>query len=47
MHFGCDDEFINAGFKSQGLLLCEYRFKENLIHKHSGKFEGDYDAMVG
>lgn len=40
MHFGCDDEFINAGFKAQGLLLGEYKFKENPIHKHGGIFEG-------
>lgn len=40
MHFGCDDEFKNAGFKAQGLLLGEYKFKENPHQKSSGTFEG-------
>jgi hypothetical protein len=40
MHFGCDDEHKNAGFKAQGLLIGEYQFKENQNQKHSGKFEG-------
>ena len=39
MH-GCDDEFKNAGFKGQGVLLGEYKFKENSSQKSSGVFEG-------
>jgi hypothetical protein len=40
MHFGIDDEFKDAGFKAQGLLIGEYNFKENPSQKHSGSFEG-------
>ncbi len=40
MHFGRDDEFINAGFKAQGILLGKYEFKENPADKQSGIFEG-------
>lgn len=40
MHFGCDDEFKNAGFKAQGILLGEYKFEENKTQKYSGIFEG-------
>ena len=40
MHFGCDDEFKDRGFKAQGLLLGEYKFEENKGQKHSGIFTG-------
>jgi hypothetical protein len=40
MHFGVDNNFENAGFKSQGILIGKYKFKENPKQKHSGQFEG-------
>jgi hypothetical protein len=40
MHFGVDDERKGEGIKSQGLLIAEYRFEENLEDNHSGIFEG-------
>lgn len=40
MHFGCDEEFKDAGFKAQGILFGEYNFKENPKQKYSGVFEG-------
>jgi len=40
MHFGCDDEYKNAGFKAQGFLIGEYQFKENPKQRYSGEFEG-------
>lgn len=40
MHFGCDDEFKNKGFKAQGVLTGDYLFKENTKQKYSGVFRG-------
>ncbi len=40
MHYGCDNEFIDAGFKAQGLLVGEYTFKENPLRRHSGTLKG-------
>jgi hypothetical protein len=40
MHFGVDDELKNEGFKSQGVLIGDYSFRENASQKHSGTFQG-------
>jgi hypothetical protein len=40
MHYGCDDEFIDEGFKAQGALIGDYVFKENPNQKYSGVFKG-------
>ncbi len=40
MHYGCDDEFIDEDFKTQGLLIGDYKFEENHNQEHSGTFEG-------
>lgn len=40
MHFGVDDELKDAGFKSQGILLGNYKFNENQNKPQSGVFEG-------
>jgi len=39
-HFGVDDEYSDKGIKSQGILIADYEFKENIIQKHSGIFKG-------
>ncbi|MCK9452376.1 MAG: hypothetical protein M0Q90_11850 [Bacteroidales bacterium] len=40
MHFGLDNKYENAGFKSQGILIGKYKFEENSSQSHSGIFEG-------
>ena len=40
MHFGGDQKYENAGFKSQGILIGKYKFEENPQQNHSGLFEG-------
>jgi len=40
LHFGVDDEYLNKGIKSEGILIAEYEFKENKHQKHSGIFKG-------
>ncbi len=40
MHYGCDDEFKDEGFKAQGLLIGNYKFNEDHNQDHSGTFEG-------
>jgi hypothetical protein len=40
MHFGVDDEYKNAGFKAQGVLIGEYLLKENPKQKYPGEFKG-------
>jgi hypothetical protein len=40
MHFGVDDELKNEGFKSQGVVIGDYSFRENTSQKHSGTFHG-------
>ncbi len=38
--FGIDNEYKNKGIKSQGVLIAEYIFEENMEQKHSGVFTG-------
>ena len=40
LHFGVDDEYVDKGIKSQGILIADYEFKENSEQKHSGIFRG-------
>ena len=40
MHYGVDNKYENSGFKSQGVLIGKYLFKENPKQKHTGLFEG-------
>jgi hypothetical protein len=40
MHFGVDNMYEDAGFKSQGLLIGKYIFEENPEQSHVGIFEG-------
>lgn len=40
LHFGVDDEYKDHDIKSQGLLMAEYNFEENVEQTHSGTFEG-------
>ncbi len=40
LHFGVDDEYLDKGIKSQGILIADYEFKENSEQKHSGIFKG-------
>lgn len=40
MHLGVDLIFKDAGIKSQGILIAEYTFKENIEQKYSGVFKG-------
>ncbi len=40
MHYGLDDIYKNAGFKSQGIIIGKYEFKEKNDNKHSGVFSG-------
>jgi hypothetical protein len=40
LHFGIDDEYLDKGVISQGILIAEYEFKENESQIHSGIFEG-------
>jgi len=40
LHFGVDDEYADKGIKSQGVLIADYEFRENLEQKHSGIFKG-------
>ncbi len=40
MHYGIDNKYENSGFKSQGILIGSYEFKENPEKNHSGIFNG-------
>lgn len=40
LHLGIDNEYKHSGIKSQGILIANYEFKENLNHEHSGIFNG-------
>lgn len=40
LRFGVDDEYANKGIKSQGVLIADYEFKENMEQNHSGIFKG-------
>ncbi|MBN2174264.1 MAG: hypothetical protein JW731_09040 [Bacteroidales bacterium] len=40
MHFGVDDKYKNSGFKSQGLVIGKYEFREDPGQYHSGIFSG-------
>jgi len=40
LHFGVDDEYKDKGIKAQGILIANYKFKENRDQKHSGVFKG-------
>lgn len=40
MHYGVDDELINAGIQHEGLLIGHYKFNELQSQPHSGIFEG-------
>lgn len=44
IHFGVDDEFINSGIKTQGLLTAKYEFFENKLQSHSGFFTGNLET---
>ena len=35
-HFGVDNEYEQAGIKSQGILIGAYEFRENRDQVHSG-----------
>lgn len=41
LHFGVDDFYADKGIKKQGILVAQYKFKENKEQKHSGVFEGE------
>lgn len=38
--YGIDDEYKSKGIKSQGIVIGEYKFKENPKQKYSGLFSG-------
>ncbi|MBK8052724.1 MAG: hypothetical protein IPK35_05460 [Saprospiraceae bacterium] len=40
LHFGVDD-YVAKGIKSQGVLIADYEFKENMEQNHSGTFKGE------
>ncbi len=40
LHFGVDDEYADKGIKSQGVLIADYEFKENMEQNHIGTFKG-------
>lgn len=43
--FGVDDEYKNAGIKSQGLLTASYKFIENKKQKNTGEFQGKLQTI--
>lgn len=43
--FGVDDEYKNAGIKSQGLLTAKYKFIENKNQKDTGEFHGTLQSI--
>lgn len=43
--FGLDDEYKNAGIKSQGLLVANYNFIENINQKGNGEFQGKLQTI--
>jgi len=40
LHYGVDDQYKDTGIKSQGLLVADYHFDENMEQNHSGTFSG-------
>jgi len=40
LHFGVDENYKDKGIKSQGILIGEYKFKENNKNRYSGEFSG-------
>lgn len=40
LHYGIDNEYEDKGIKSQGILVGEYQFNENIEQEHSGIFTG-------
>ncbi|KQO21142.1 hypothetical protein ASF10_13530 [Flavobacterium sp. Leaf82] len=45
MKFGIDDEYKNAGIKSQGLLIANYKFTEDKNQKDTGEFRGTLQTI--
>ncbi|OXA74210.1 hypothetical protein B0A67_00015 [Flavobacterium aquidurense] len=43
--FGLDDEYKNAGIKSQGLLAASYKFIEDKKQKNTGEFQGKLETI--
>ncbi|MBF4483320.1 hypothetical protein [Flavobacterium sp. CSZ] len=43
--FGVDDEYKNAGIKSQGLVVANYKFVENKNQKNTGEFHGQVQTI--
>lgn len=43
--FGVDDEYKNAGIKSQGILIANYKFVENKNQKNTGEFQGRLQSI--
>lgn len=40
LNFGVDNEFMDKGIKSQGILIADYEFKEDPTQSHPGIFLG-------
>jgi hypothetical protein len=40
LNFGVDNEFIDKGIKSQGILIADYEFNEDPAQAHPGIFSG-------
>ncbi|MEW7279545.1 hypothetical protein ABW636_13205 [Aquimarina sp. 2201CG1-2-11] len=40
LHFGVDNQYESKGIKSQGILIADFKFNENVNQKHSGVFKG-------
>lgn len=40
LHFGVDSLYKDKGIKTQGILVADYKFKENIEQNHSGIFKG-------
>lgn len=40
MHYGLDNEYKDQGIRSQGIMLAEYKLKEDKEQKYSGVFKG-------
>ena len=40
LHFGVDNKYKDKGLKSQGILIADYEFKEDIHQYHSGVFKG-------
>ncbi|MBB4118691.1 hypothetical protein GGR32_000971 [Mesonia hippocampi] len=40
LHFGVDNEYESHKIKSQGILIAEYKFKEDSLQKNTGIFKG-------